>query len=77
MVNDAAPNRRSLGAINGWSQAVSSLMRAIGPGTSSALFALSVDKHVLNGQLIWIVISALSVVNALAALMLKNDHRKI
>lgn len=56
MVNDAAPNRRSLGAINGWSQAVSSLMRAIGPGSSSALFALSVDKRVLEGQLIWVVL---------------------
>lgn len=77
MVNDAAPNRRSLGAINGWSQAVSSLMRAIGPGSSSALFALSVDKRVLEGQLIWVVLSALSVVSAMAALMLKNDHRKV
>ncbi|TYJ57491.1 hypothetical protein B9479_001808 [Cryptococcus floricola] len=52
MTNEAAPNRRSLGAINGLSQAVSSLMRAVGPGTTSTLFALSVDKNALGGQLV-------------------------
>ncbi|WVQ72317.1 hypothetical protein IAR50_001867 [Cryptococcus sp. DSM 104548] len=76
MTNDAAPNRRSLGAINGWSQAVSSLMRAIGPASSSTLFALSVDKHALGGQLIWAVLGGLSVVSTVVALGLKNDGKK-
>ncbi|WWC67231.1 uncharacterized protein I206_101138 [Kwoniella pini CBS 10737] len=76
MVNDAAPNRRSLGAINGLSQAVSSLMRAIGPGSASALFALSVNRHLLGGHLIWLVLGCLSVISIIAAMILKNDYRK-
>ncbi|WVQ82571.1 hypothetical protein IAT38_004701 [Cryptococcus sp. DSM 104549] len=76
MVNDAAPNRRSLGAINGWSQAVSSLMRAIGPAGSSTLFALSVDKQVLGGQLVWVVLGVLSLVSVWMALRLKSDLKK-
>ncbi|WWC90132.1 uncharacterized protein L201_005065 [Kwoniella dendrophila CBS 6074] len=76
MTNDAAPNRRSLGAINGLSQAVSSLMRAIGPGSSSALFALSVDRQLLHGQLIWLIICCLSLISTAAAMILKSDYRK-
>ncbi|WWC57679.1 uncharacterized protein I303_100213 [Kwoniella dejecticola CBS 10117] len=76
MVNDAAPNRRSLGAINGLSQAVSSLMRAIGPGSASALFALSVNRHLLGGHLIWLVLGCLSVISIVAAMILKSDYRQ-
>ncbi|WVQ94221.1 hypothetical protein IAU59_001299 [Kwoniella sp. CBS 9459] len=76
MTNDAAPNRRSLGAINGLSQAVSSLMRAIGPGSASALFALSVNRQLLHGHLIWVVLVALSVISLGAAMILKSDYRK-
>ncbi|WVF66612.1 hypothetical protein IAT40_001352 [Kwoniella sp. CBS 6097] len=76
MTNDAAPNRRSLGAINGLSQAVSSLMRAIGPGSASALFALSVNRQLIHGHLIWVVLVALSVISLGAAMILKNDYRK-
>ncbi|KAK8870112.1 hypothetical protein IAR55_000682 [Kwoniella newhampshirensis] len=76
MVNDAAPNRRSLGAINGWSQAVSSMMRAIGPATASTLFALSVDRHALGGNLIWVVQVVLSLISVGVAMILKSDYRK-
>ncbi|WWC97476.1 hypothetical protein V866_004356 [Kwoniella sp. B9012] len=76
MTNDAAPNRRSLGAINGLSQAVSSLMRAIGPGSASALFALSVDRQLLHGHLIWLVLGLLSITSAAFAMVLKSDYRK-
>nr|XP_031858631.1 uncharacterized protein CI109_006011 [Kwoniella shandongensis]KAA5525703.1 hypothetical protein CI109_006011 [Kwoniella shandongensis] len=76
MVNDAAPNRRSLGAINGWSQAVSSMMRAIGPASASTLFALSVDRHALGGNLIWVVQVVLSIISVAVAMTLKSDYRK-
>ncbi|WRT63301.1 uncharacterized protein IL334_000206 [Kwoniella shivajii] len=76
MVNDAAPNRQSLGAINGLSQAVSSLMRAIGPGSASAIFALSVDRQLIHGHLIWILLVGLSVISVVAAMVLKNDYKK-
>ncbi|WVW81354.1 hypothetical protein I302_103345 [Kwoniella bestiolae CBS 10118] len=76
MTNDAAPNRQSLGAINGLSQAVSSAMRAIGPGSASALFALSVDRQLLHGHLIWLVLVLLSIVSAGFAMILKSDYRK-
>ncbi|OCF34815.1 hypothetical protein I317_04014 [Kwoniella heveanensis CBS 569] len=76
MTNDAAPNRRSLGAINGLSQAVSSLMRAIGPGSASALFALSVNRQLIHGHLIWVVLVGLSVISMGTAMILKSDYRK-
>ncbi|RXK42403.1 hypothetical protein M231_00393 [Tremella mesenterica] len=68
MVNDLAPNRHSLGAINGLAQVVASAMRAVGPGAASTLFALSVDRHALGGNLIWAVLSFVAVLGAIASL---------
>lgn len=52
-------------------------MRAIGPGTASTLFALSVDRHALGGNLIWVVLSVLSVISVLVALTLKKDYKRL
>jgi len=54
LVNASAPERRSLGSVNGLAQMVTTSMRAVGPGLASSIFALSLQKGYLGGQLIWV-----------------------
>jgi len=49
----ASPNRASLGATNGLSQMVVSLMRALGPAVASSLFSVSIEKGYLSGYLVY------------------------
>ena len=60
LVNAAAPSRAALGTTNGLAQSLASLSRAIAPASASVIFAVSVDKGVAGGYLIWIVLVALS-----------------
>jgi hypothetical protein len=55
----AAPNRRSLGAINGFAQTVVSIQRAIGPALADWLFAFSLTNNILGGRFIYVVLLAL------------------
>jgi hypothetical protein len=49
-------------------------MRAIGPYTSTALFALSTQHHLLGGKLIYVFLLAASSINVAGAwLLLKAD----
>lgn len=60
-VNNVAPNRASLGRINGMAQSLGSLSRAIGPVMSSSLFAFSLEHpKILGGQLIWLCLFSVS-----------------
>jgi len=54
-VKAAAPNPESLGAMFGFAQTMSSVARAMGPAFVSSLFAFSVDRQILKGQLVWLV----------------------
>ncbi|KAI9634257.1 major facilitator superfamily domain-containing protein [Dioszegia hungarica] len=72
MVNQAAPSRRSLGAINGYSQVVSSFVRTLGPGGASILFAVSIDKQIWGGNLIWVVCTATAVIGVWSGLVLRK-----
>ncbi|CAK9784142.1 MFS general substrate transporter [Cutaneotrichosporon oleaginosum] len=76
MTNDAAPNRRSLGALNGLAAFFSACTRVIGPGAANALFALSVDRHVLGGNLIWAVMVGVALLGWHSSLFLKREYRK-
>lgn len=57
-INNVVPHRNALGSINGMSQSMASLARAIGPIAANSGYALSITafKHILDGQLIWIVL---------------------
>jgi len=52
----AAPNRRSLGALNGLAQTTASIMRAIGPASATSLFAFSVQHNFMGGYGIYVVV---------------------
>ncbi|KAH7884816.1 MFS general substrate transporter [Phlebopus sp. FC_14] len=63
-VNAAAPNRRSLGAVNGLSQMVVSILRTIGPAMTTSMFACSVEYEILGGYAVYGVMILLTVVTA-------------
>ncbi|PFH46776.1 hypothetical protein AMATHDRAFT_7417 [Amanita thiersii Skay4041] len=55
-VTTSAPNKRSLGATNGLSQATASFTRAIGPALIAALFSWSVENNLLGGYAVYIIL---------------------
>ncbi|KAG6849103.1 hypothetical protein H0H93_011279 [Arthromyces matolae] len=53
---DAAPGNSSLGAVNGLSQMMSSVVRTLAPTIASSLFSVSQEMHLLGGYLVYAVI---------------------
>ena len=58
-INSAAPNRLSLGALNGLAQGVASVQYAIGPVAAGSLFAFSVTNNILGGTFVYVVLFTL------------------
>ncbi|KAG6810089.1 hypothetical protein H0H92_013363 [Tricholoma furcatifolium] len=56
LIVDSAPNKASLGATNGMGQAVGCIARSIGPSVASSLFSLSLQRNLLGGNLVYLVI---------------------
>ncbi|KAG6330572.1 hypothetical protein ID866_8516 [Astraeus odoratus] len=54
-VTASAPNRRSLGAINGLAQTTASIVRAIGPASATSLFAYSLQHNLMGGYAVYAV----------------------
>ena len=59
-VTDSAPNRRSLGAINGLAQTAVSSARAVGPALSTSLFSFSIQYNMVGGYGIYIILTSLA-----------------
>ncbi|KAH9005447.1 MFS general substrate transporter [Lactarius hatsudake] len=55
-VSSAAPNKRSLGAVFGFSQMANSVASAVGPAAAVWLFAFSLTHNVLGGKFAYIVL---------------------
>lgn len=55
-ITSVAPNKQSLGATNGVGQVVASVMRAIGPASSTSLFALSVERNWFGGYGVFLIL---------------------
>lgn len=70
--NAAAPNRRSLGTLNGLGQSVSSLMRSLALAGTPALFALTINKGWLGGRAIWIFMTLSGLAFVLASWRVKD-----
>jgi MFS family permease len=54
------PQSRQMGTLNGVAQMASTAMYAVGPYAGSSLFALSLEKHLLGGYLIWPLLFSLA-----------------
>jgi len=55
VVKSSAPSKEALGATFGLSQSVSCISRAIAPAFVSSLYAFSIDRQILGGNLVWLV----------------------
>ncbi|KAJ7910235.1 major facilitator superfamily domain-containing protein, partial [Mycena leptocephala] len=64
-VRSAAPSKHSLGATNGIAQTCISIVRAIGPVASTSLFSLSLERNLLGGWLVYVI---MVIISALALL---------
>lgn len=73
IINLSSPDRMALGAVNGIATAAGCMARVLGPSLVSALFAISMDGKVLGGDLWWIFMAAMSVVNFSASLLVSAD----
>lgn len=60
-ITASVPNKRSLGTTIGLAQTVVSIARAIGPAFSTSLFSFSVEKNVLRGYGVYVLLSMLSI----------------
>ncbi|KAF8668081.1 mfs general substrate transporter [Rhizoctonia solani] len=74
LVNRSAPNRRSLGVVNGLAQMVASASRALGPAAATTLFAISVQKDLLGGSLVWFVLATIGILGVMAACQIPSDR---
>ena len=68
-ITRAAPNKQSLGSVNGLAQSLTSIARAIGPALSTSLFAFSKEYNVLGGNLVYVVLAIL------ATILVSLSHR--
>lgn len=68
-ITASSPNRASLGSVNGLAQLSVSIVRTVGPATANSLFSLSIDpsRHYLGGNLVYWVLSGLTIFALFAA----------
>ncbi|KAF8609314.1 MFS general substrate transporter [Ceratobasidium sp. AG-I] len=71
LVNDASPSAEALGLMTGIAQMSTILPQAISPALGNSLFAASVHRNILGGNLIWLVLLVLSVSAWVHSLTLK------
>lgn len=61
VVKESKPDSRSAGALFGLATAANCLGEGIAPAVASSLFALSIDRRLLGGNLVWAVMIGMSV----------------
>lgn len=74
MTNAAAPSPQLLGAINGYAQVISCLVGIIGPGGFTSLFALSADKNIWGGNLVWVATTAIAALGAVSGFLIHDPN---
>ncbi|KAF5379785.1 hypothetical protein D9615_005700 [Tricholomella constricta] len=53
---DAAPGNAALGAVNGLSQMMSSVVRTLAPTIASSLFSISLQKQLVGGYMVYAIV---------------------
>ncbi|KAH7345488.1 major facilitator superfamily domain-containing protein [Rhizoctonia solani] len=71
----SAPSKASLGTLNGVSQTIISITRAIGPATATSLFSLSIRKNILGGNFVYAILLGMSCAGVYASRWLKEERR--
>ncbi|KAJ1311926.1 hypothetical protein OPQ81_010386 [Rhizoctonia solani] len=74
-VNSSAPSKDALGTLNGISQTIISVIRAIGPATATSLFSLSVEKNLLGGHLVYAILLGVVFLGVFSSQWVKEEGR--
>jgi hypothetical protein len=61
-VNDISPSHSTLGTLNGIALSLHSGVRAFAPGLFASIYAKGVDDQILAGQLVWVVLIAVTLI---------------
>ncbi|KAF5327242.1 hypothetical protein D9619_004767 [Psilocybe cf. subviscida] len=69
-VTESAPDRRSLGAVNGLAQTTVSMARAVGPALSTSLFSLSIQHNIMGGYGVYFIMIVFTMLALLLAVQL-------
>lgn len=72
-ITASAPNRRSLGSLNGVSQTTAAIARAVGPATATSLFAYSMHNNLMGGYGVYIIIVLATIATMPLSAMLPNE----
>lgn len=65
-MNDISPSPAALGTLNAIALALNAGVRACTPAPFTALFAIGVRNHILNGQFIWVIMITIALVPAIS-----------
>ncbi len=65
-----------LGSINGVVQMTGCIMRTIGPAFASSLFSVSLEKRLLGGNLVYVVLYVVVLVGIRLSLLLPQRNRR-
>ncbi|GAC98226.1 major facilitator super [Pseudozyma hubeiensis SY62] len=65
----------ALGTLNSLAQMASSVSRTAGPYFANTLFAFSVTRNLLGGQLVWLVLGVIGLVGPVVTLLIENLER--
>lgn len=62
----------ALGTLNSLAQMASSVARTVGPYFANTLFAFSVTRNLLGGQLVWLILGLVGVIGPVVCLMIED-----
>ena len=63
----------NLKTVTGLAQSVASLSRAIGPALATSIFAFSIDRNILSGRLVWLILIIISSINFGTSYLLHDE----
>ena len=70
-INQGAP-ADARGTLNGLAQMTVSLTRALAPSTAASLFAVSLERNIAGGNLVYIVLCIMTIASICASFQLPN-----
>lgn len=76
LTKNATPSTAVLGTVFAISHLVNCFSRAIGPAFVSSLFALSAEKGVLGGQLVWVIMCMISILGVWTTFQARDGSRE-
>lgn len=62
IVKSSVDHKEQLGSMFGLQQTCSSIARGIAPAAVSALFAFSIDRQIMGGYFVWVVLTLISLI---------------